>query len=912
MAISRTDCIRALQEAGAPAVEAAGIIDRMMREKRDLQAAGKNSPQELSRAWSKLQADNKRLAAMKRRQAALNIVRRNEARAFLASVRAQGFTSLDGLQAMLVGSSKRFDGARASISFQRKGIFASWTVPMIRELEAVGDGTALTLLREDKAFHDDVFREMRSPHSTGNDDARAVADIFARYGEQAIDRQNANGSDIRKRKGWTPQIHDEHKMLQAGKEAWVDFILARLDRSRTFGADAFPDEEARKILRETYSELVTGEDRTRRLHPEDSAATAPDSRERGSRVTIMSKARVLHFRDADAAIEYHDTFGRGNLFDAMIHQLDAAARRVSLAERLGPNPRAMVMSLVEDERTAIRGNLSLSEEEKNRQIRQLDSAFGHNRFLPGKGNNWLAELTGETNRAASPTLARAGYLLRSVQTLSKLGSAALASVSDVGTKAASMRVNGLTWGEAIQESVLQYVRRYSARQKEIAGQTGAFLDYLSGELAARWDADASLPGLLADLNNAMFKYSGLNWITEKGRSAMTLWLSRHIGAAAGKAFDQLDEARRAMLRYHGVDAPRWEVLRHMIQRDEGGTAYFAPVTARDLPESLLEPLLPETLQQATFARRVQESRTIRRRIKADNRRRMGEDPEAARTPLPAAPDKAAWMEARRQAQDNLRDRLETDSLAMLADEVAFGIIEADDATRAVTRQGTRPGTPAGEMWRLVMQFKSFPIAYMQRILGGRRWIRGERQQGLTYGWTARSVGQGLGRDIPGVVCFAIISLALGYASQTLNDFVRGKTPRDPRKGETWAAAAARSGGLGIYGDFLFGKLNRYGNTAVETLAGPVATSMLNAAFAIPGHALRGDWEAAGKDAAAIALNNAPFVNFWMTRGVLEWAFLYHVRESLSPGVLRRMERQAQKEYGQRYFVSPTQDRLRPW
>ena len=70
MAISRTDCIRALQEAGAPAVEAAGIIDRMMREKRDLQAAGKNSPQELSRAWSKLQADNKRLAAMKRRQAA--------------------------------------------------------------------------------------------------------------------------------------------------------------------------------------------------------------------------------------------------------------------------------------------------------------------------------------------------------------------------------------------------------------------------------------------------------------------------------------------------------------------------------------------------------------------------------------------------------------------------------------------------------------------------------------------------------------------------------------------------------------------------------------------------------------------------------------------------------------------------
>lgn len=410
----------------------------------------------------------------------------------------------------------------------------------------------------------------------------------------------------------------------------------------------------------------------------------------------------------------------------------------------------------------------------------------------------------------------------------------------------------------------------------------------------------------------MFKYSGLNWITEKGRSAMTLWLSRHIGAAAGKAFDQLDEARRAMLRYHGVDAPRWEVLRHMIQRDEGGTAYFAPVTARDLPESLLEPLLPETLQQATFARRVQESRTIRRRIKADNRRRMGEDPEAARTPLPAAPDKAAWMEARRQAQDNLRDRLETDSLAMLADEVAFGVIEADDATRCRHQAGDTTGdarrgnvAPCHAVQEL--PHRLYATHPRRAALDTRRASAGAD---LRLDGPIRRAGAGTGHPGRGLLRHHLPCPGLCLADA--QRFRAGQDPaRSPQRGDL-GSCRGRSGGLGIYGDFLFGKLNRYGNTAVETLAGPVATSMLNAAFAIPGHALRGDWEAAGKDAAAIALNNAPFVNFWMTRGVLEWAFLYHVRESLSPGVLRRMERQAQKEYGQRYFVSPTQDRLRPW
>lgn len=876
MAISKTDCVTILQRAGMGSVEAEDMVNRLLREKADLKAAG-GTPRELSRAWANWQADNQRKAAMKQRQAVLNVARRHEARAFLSSVREQGFSTLDGMRAMLVGSGKRFDGARRSIAFQRRGIFASWAVPMIRELEAVGDGTAMRLLREDKTFHDDVFREMRSPHSTGNDDACSVADIFARYGEQAIDRQNAVGADIRKRRGWTPQIHDPEKMLKAGEKGWVDFTLERLDREATFGK-RLADEEARAVLRKVYQERITGVEAEARLYPTDGGPLAVDT---GENIMLLSRARRLHFRDADAAIQYHDAFGRGSLLDVMVRQLSGAARRVSLAERLGANPRAMLLSLLEDERTALARDKRLPQKERLRRIEELDVLLSRRR-LPGRVENWLAELTGETSCPVSPTAARAGRIARAVQSLSKLGGAALSAVTDVGTKAASMRTDGgLTWGEALRESLLQYVRRYDAREREIAGQTGVFLDYLSGELAARWDVDMAMPGKLTDLNNALFKYSGLNWITEKGRSAMTLWLSQLVGGASVHGWDALAPDLRAMLEWHGVTAPRWEALRRMVQPGEDGRTYFAPVEARHLPDEVLEDLLPEHL------------------------RKPGRKPDGT--------EKAAqWEEARRLELERTRQRLETDSLAMLADEVSFAVIEADDATRAVTRQGTRPGTLAGEMWRLVMQFKSFPIAYMQRIMGGRRWVRGSRQEGMAYGFSPASLGQAVSRDIPGVVGFTLTMLSLGFASQTLHDIARGKTPRDPRKWETWAAAAARSGGLGIYGDFLFGKLNRFGNTFAETMAGPTITSVVNPLSAVPGALLRGDGKALRGNLAAMAMDNAPFVNFWMTRAALDWLLLHHLRESLSPGSLRRMERKARQDYGQDFILSPTRDRVRLW
>ena len=64
---------------------------------------------------------------------------------------------------------------------------------------------------------------------------------------------------------------------------------------------------------------------------------------------------------------------------------------------------------------------------------------------------------------------------------------------------------------------------------------------------------------------------------------------------------------------------------------------------------------------------------------------------------------------------------------------------------------------------------------------------------------------------------------LGYLSMTLKELAKGRTPREPDDaasyGKLVAAAMVQGGGLGIYGDFLFGEANRVGGGMIASLAG---------------------------------------------------------------------------------------------
>jgi hypothetical protein len=143
----------------------------------------------------------------------------------------------------------------------------------------------------------------------------------------------------------------------------------------------------------------------------------------------------------------------------------------------------------------------------------------------------------------------------------------------------------------------------------------------------------------------------------------------------------------------------------------------------------------------------------------------------------------------------------------------------------------------------------------------------------------------------------------GYLAMVAKDTARGLTPRDPTDPKTIMAAMAQGGGLGIYGDFLFGEFNKYGHSALATLSGPTFGQFED--FAKLYSRFRDGDKVAGQ-AVRFLLNNTPFLNLFYTRAAWDYLFLYQLQESVNPGYLSRLEGRIMRDNHQAFYLPPTQ------
>lgn len=246
--------------------------------------------------------------------------------------------------------------------------------------------------------------------------------------------------------------------------------------------------------------------------------------------------------------------------------------------------------------------------------------------------------------------------------------------------------------------------------------------------------------------------------------------------------------------------------------------------------------------------------------------------------------------------DEARLELELTLRRYFADEVSFGHIETDEASRRLALHGTRPGSVLGEALRFVMQFKGFPIAFSAHVLGR-----------AVLGGPGASTAERLLQAAPHIGHLLAGLTVAGYLSMTAKDALRGWEPRTPQDfaslSKIVGAAIVQGGGAGILGDFLFGEANRFGGGALETLAGPTIGAGADL-FDLWNRAREGDFKAA--DTFNWIWQNTPFVNLWYTRPAVDYLFLAALHESLSPGYLRRQKRNRARDYGQHRLWEPLQ------
>lgn len=851
--MTKEECIQTVMQASKLSrADAVDAINSISKERERLRAAGQLADIDKKLAeFAQSKADAIKLnAALSRKHAALNITLRPKLEMQIDAVAAAKKGSLvEGFRSILDGSYVDAEGARDSAGARRIAIQSLWLDGLAKDLATIGD-EVLPLLSRDKSFVDAVAKEMAEirpngrPGVTGNVKAQQAASVFSKYAEVSRMRLNEAGAFIGKLDGWIPQSHDASKLLKAGKEVWLKKIKGGLDMERTF--EGLAPDEIDRILSDIYETIATGRDHTVTAQ-QKGIKIGPANMARS-----MGKHRELHFVDAEAALRYQDEFGTGNFLQAYLAHLDRASRKLALMEKLGPNPEVMLGSLIEAKKKAIRESSTLSTEQKAKLIESISGSLSRRDGPIGRA---YASVVGEILIPEHVGMAKIGAGVRAIQSMAKLGGAVLSSVNDLMTYSMNARYNGVNLFSAYTSAFKAAFAGKSAKQKrEIAGSLGVLLDGTLQDIAMRWNAQDTLSGRMASAMNTFFRFSGLEYWTNALKSGYSRMLSNHLAEKMlMEGWDDLPVGLKASLKSAGFADEYAAVIFGLIDTADDGRNYVLPERARNLDDATIDIVIEDEI---------------------------------------AALQKAARknVEKYNEGLDRLRAKarkdIETKAALFFTDQTRYAIIEPDDRTKTAMLWGTRPGTLLGEIVRFVAQFKSFPIAHYQRNLSksGRFNLPGKRF------------------DLVGVSNLVAGSLILGYAAQVAKDFSKGREPKSPEKLETWLAAMAQSGGAGIYGDFLFAKYNRFGGSTVDSLAGPTLGTVSEVVKMASG-TLRGEFDVA--DSLHLAINNTPFVNLWYTRAALDYAILFHIREMISQGTLRRMERRIKEDYNQEYIVPPS-------
>lgn len=847
------DCFNAARAAAGDGLSADDINDAFQRiadYRERLRAEGDITKMaDKLRDFATREAERTQLAAaMRKRHAALNILVRDRQEQAIDGLMRAGLTGKQALLAVLEGTARGVEGGRNSVGALNLAYEARYLGGLMADLSR--DRPHLVNALRDQKLDADITREMMelkeggNPGVTGNQDAIYVAKVFASYAEMSRVDLNNLGAMIGKLDGWAGvQVHDDVKMIAAGKDNWIDQIMPWLNVGRTF-PDAVNASQVREILGDIFDELVSGVP-NQQTPVELGQRVGPANLARRA-----SQSRVLHFKDADAAINYRDTFGYGNTTSGMFQYLRRAARIAANMEALGPNPENMFDQLIESTRRKIQDNNHLTPSQKKTQ---LSGVRTDTRAL----RDAMSIASGLISRPDSVTLAKIGSDIRAVQSMAKLGGALLSSVSDTLTPAIASVFRGSGFFNGLVQQIDGMRKgRSKGEFREIAYLLGEGFDGVIGHIAHPAAAQDAPIGIFAPWLEKFFKLNGLTWWTDVGRATAGRVIAAEMGMRAKTAYADLPANYRHVLGLHKIDEHKWDVIRQAESRVVEGRPYITPDRVRALTDKQIAPLVRGNLDTAS--------------------------PEARAAML---------VDARRD--------LELSVLRFIADETSYAFVEVDNRARRSLTWGERPGTIAGEAIRTLLQFKSYPVAFTQRMWG--RGLYGHRKNAS---WLEKSAH--MGTLIGGMT-------VAGYMSMTLKDIARGYwPPRDPSDVRTIGAALIQGGAFGLYGDFLFAEANRFGGGVLETLAGPTIGSA--AAFVETGLEARSDaWDiASGNDAdmpAARALsevlNNTPFMNLFYARPALDYLILGSLREAVSPGYLRGRETRRRRDYGQESFLPPT-------
>lgn len=582
------DCIDAVKKASGREMtdqEATDIFEALEdRIKRTMRAQGLDRARAVRLAGKELSDEMKLAAALEKRAAAINAVVWEE----LGGRYVEG-RELDALRALVSGFTGRrgrdaaFRNAGLSVSALNIAAKERATGALLADLDRVGLTAALK--RRNRDFEADVSRELwrvdnpEAGPATGNVHAEQAAKILSKHMEIARLAQNEAGAWIGKIDGYLGrQSHDAYRISRS-YEAWRDNIEPRL-AERTFDGLETPAERE-GFLKATWQSLGSG------IHDQPNADWM-GYQGVGSLAKRVAQHRKLHFKSADAWMEYNSEFGRGTVVDAVMHTIEQGHINASTMRVLGTNPQKMMERLTREwaERAKARDDLNAASD--------VMKAFGPNAAIldramnrPIPVQNQSAAYWGQTTRNAMNF---------------KLGGMMLSSFSDLSNVMANARHNGVGVFESFSNQIAGLLPGDSAARREMAREAGWMVDGFHQSISNRWNVVDGPEGKMSGLNQLFFRMTGQNWWTENHKEAHGYMMMKIMGRKAGDDLSSFDAMHQTSLRRYGIEAKEWDVIRQAGVKHIDGDTLLAPADILNLPDEAVAGFITKT-KTANVARR---------------------------------------------------------------------------------------------------------------------------------------------------------------------------------------------------------------------------------------------------------------------------------------------------------------------
>lgn len=678
----------------------------------------------------------------------------------------------------------------------------------------------------DKEMVTNIVRE-RFGDNTGDPVAKKISDKMGEVFEGMRERFNRSGGDIGKLDDWgLPQTHDLAKIVKAGKDAWVNKAEQLINTEKYVNDDGsyYSQQQIRELLEHSYDTLSSNGANKIEVGRQSTAGVS-------SKVTSRhSESRVLHFKDADAWLEYQADFGGMPFVDLVEAHINGLSKDIALVENLGSNPKNAMRILMDaaEQKDWLKGvDASTTGKTRKRAQTMFDEFLG-------------------ANTPESEVLANLGLAYRSMNVASMLGGTTLSSFTDQAMIAKTASIHGIAYRKTFGELISQ-LNPKNKEDRELAHSLGLATEEMLGSIA-RWSDDGltsvsgksqKLARVSSGIASQVMRVSGLNALTAASKVGFTKMLMEKYGRLSrSKAWADLDAMDRELMQKTGLSERVWDVMR------------------------LAEPVDDRKGNQLMSARSIYEI--------PDEKLLVFGDPQ------------------------RVRDEVASSFQAHLLDEQGMAVVEAGLRERTFMSAGQKKGTATGEIFKSMLQFKSFPAAFLMR-----------------HGSRAMSYEKGTSKAAYGASIFAMTTL-LGALVVQLKELANGNDPQtmwdsdDPQKTVNFLTrSAVQGGGLSILGDILVAGTDTSGRSASDFMVGPFgsdAKAVLGLTVGNFTQYYEGKDTNAANEAFKLLKNKIPAQNLWYTKAATNRMIFDEMQDMIAPGYREKLLRKAERE----------QDRTRFW